>query len=94
MVEDLRLEFKVEFKTSEVASIVYEAILPEVNDHRFERSQVFVELHSNELKFNITSRDISAAKANINTIFRWIGVVSESIRIVPKKIVKGNDKPK
>ncbi len=85
--------FIVKFETSDLAKIVYDSILPEVNDHRFERSKMFIKLNSANIKFNITSRDISAAKANINTIFRWIGVISESINFVSKKIVKRNDIP-
>jgi tRNA threonylcarbamoyladenosine modification (KEOPS) complex Pcc1 subunit len=93
MVEDIKLKIEVKFETSEEAGIIYESLLPEINDHRFDRSQVSVAFTSSKLIFKITSIDISAAKANINTIFRWIDAVSESINFVTKKIVKGNDKP-
>lgn len=93
MVEDIKLQIEVKFETSEEAGIIYESLLPEINDHRFDRSQVSVTFTSSKLIFEITSIDLSAAKANINTIFRWIDVVSESISFVTKKIVKGNDKP-
>ena len=93
MVEDIKFQIEVKFETSEEANIIYESLLPEVDDHRFDRSQVSININSSTLIFNITSVDISAAKANTNTILRWISVVSESINFVTKKIVKGNDKP-
>ena len=84
----VHLSTSVRFRSQEVAMIVFESINPEIEDHKFERSRISMEIKTDTIIIIITSTDIPAAKANFNAIIRWISVVSEAIHLVPKKIVK------
>ena len=88
MEDKIQLKISIKFETAEDAKISYQAILPEIEDHRFDRSQVSLNVTNETIDIVITSSDIPAAKANFNAILRWISVVNESIQLIPKKIVK------
>ena len=66
---------------------MHDSLLPEIVDHDFDRSEVTIELDKSFLIVNIESQDVSAAKANINSILRWISLVSESVQLIPKRNV-------
>ena len=78
----------VSFDSKEESKLVHDSLIPEILDHDFDRSQVSIELDGSQIIINIKSQDIPAAKANINSIMRWISLVSESIQLIPKTIVK------
>ncbi len=92
MEKKIHLTTSVQFDSSEEAKIIFDAIFPEIEDHRFERSQVSMTVNINTIIITITSHDIPAAKANFNAILRWISVVNESIQLIPKKIVKTEER--
>jgi tRNA threonylcarbamoyladenosine modification (KEOPS) complex Pcc1 subunit len=88
METNICLTISVHLDSIEDSKLVHDSLLPEINDHDFDRSQVSMELDGTQIILNIKSTDIYAAKANINSIMRWISLVSESIQLIPKTIVK------
>jgi len=74
--------------SKEESKLVHDSLFPEFMDHDFERSKVSIKLVRSKIIINIKSQDISAARANINSIMRWISLVSESIQLIPKTTVK------
>ncbi len=88
MEPKIHLIITVNFDSKEESKLVHDSLVPEIMDHDFERSQVDIELDGSEITINIKSKDISAAKANINSIMRWISLVSESVQLIPKTTVK------
>jgi tRNA threonylcarbamoyladenosine modification (KEOPS) complex Pcc1 subunit len=84
--EKINLSTTVRFKSQDEAIIIFESIYPEIEDHKFDRSRIFMDLKTDTIIITITSNDIPAAKANFNAIMRWISVVSEAIQLIPKKL--------
>lgn len=77
----------VSFDSEDESKLVHDSLVPEIMDHDFDRSQVFIELNKSRVIVNIESQDVSAAKANINSIMRWISLISESTQLIPKTSV-------
>ncbi|PWI49694.1 hypothetical protein CEE45_00775 [Candidatus Heimdallarchaeota archaeon B3_Heim] len=87
MESKISIETVIQLDSPEEAKFIYESLIPEVNDHHFERSQILLRLETNSLIMTVNSQDITAAKANISSMLKWITLVSELIQIIPKKIV-------
>ncbi|MHA1993170.1 MAG: KEOPS complex subunit Pcc1 [Candidatus Hodarchaeales archaeon] len=81
------IETIIRLDSLEEANFIYESLIPEVNDHHFERSQIKLKLEGTSLIITVNSQDITAAKANISSMLRWITLVCELTQIIPKKIV-------
>ena len=88
MDNKIHLSTSVRFRSHDEAIIIFESIYPEIEDHKFDRSRISMDIETDTIVITITSNDIPAAKANFNAIMRWISVVSEAIQLIPKKIVK------
>ena len=78
----------VDFDSKEESKLVHDSLIPEFMDHDFDRSEVSIELDGFQLTINIKSQDISAARANINSIMRWVSLVTKSVQLIPKTTVK------
>ena len=87
MKNRVRIETVIKLDSLEEAKLIYESLIPEVNDHHFERSQINLQLNDTSLVITVDSQDITAAKANISSVLRWITLVNELTEIFPKKIV-------
>ncbi|MHA1976093.1 MAG: KEOPS complex subunit Pcc1 [Candidatus Hodarchaeales archaeon] len=87
MENRISIKTVIKLDSPEEAKFIYESLTPEVNDHHFERSQIIMKLDDTSLIITVKSQDITAAKANITSMLRWITLVSELIQIFPKKIV-------
>jgi len=79
---------KVNFDSTEESKLVHDSLIPEIMDHDFERSRASIKLDGYQIRINIKSLDIIAAKANINSIIRWISLVSDSVQLIQKTTVK------
>ena len=73
----VNLDLELVTKSPEVAIIIQKAILPEINSFSSKRSEVSFVSDNKILKIRIKSNDISAARASINGILRWIKMSSE-----------------
>ncbi len=83
---------RIQLESLEEAEFLYESLSPEVNDHQFFRSSITLELDGTSLVVHVNSHDITAAKANISSMLRWISLLTELIQIIPKKIVNTKNK--
>ncbi|MHA1947387.1 MAG: KEOPS complex subunit Pcc1 [Candidatus Hodarchaeales archaeon] len=81
------LTIEVSFDSKEESRLVHDSLIPEIMDHDFDRSQVFIEVNELNVIVNIKSQDVAAARANFNSILRWISLVSESTHLITKKNV-------
>ena len=88
MEPKITLIIVVNFNSEEVSKLVHDSLVPEFMDHDFDRSQVSIEQDEFQIKINIKSQDISAARANINSIMRWVSLVTKSVQLIPKTTVK------
>lgn len=88
MESKIQMTIDVQFNSKMDSKLIHDALIPEIIDHDFERSQISLELDGSHVIINITSQDIPAAKANMNSVMRLISLVSESIQLIPKTIVK------
>lgn len=68
----------------EVAQIIHKAILPEINSFSSKRSIVNFKVKENILTIKIESNDVSAARASINGILRWIKMSSKLFEVFSK----------
>ena len=82
MEEKFRFEFSINFDENHLAVIVYQSLYPEVQEHSFERSKIYLELKEKILVVKINARDLIAAKASINSILRWISATTESLMVI------------
>ncbi len=87
MKNRVSIKTTVQLDSLDEADFMYNSLIPEVKDHHFERSQILMELEGSSLIFTVNSLDITAAKANISSVLRWISLVTELIQIIPEKIV-------
>ena len=85
MKDTVYLTIEVSFDTKEESRLVHDSLLPEIMDHDFDRSQIFIEVNELIVTVNIKSQDVAAARANFNSILRWISLVSESTHLIRKK---------
>jgi tRNA threonylcarbamoyladenosine modification (KEOPS) complex Pcc1 subunit len=85
MKDTVCLTIEVSFDTKEESRLVHDSLLPEIMDHDFDRSQIFIEVNELIVTVNIKSQDVAAARANFNSILRWISLVSESTHLIRKK---------
>ena len=70
----------MKFDSKDQPRIVYESLLPEIEEHDFERSQISIDVkNETELCVKIIAQDINAAKANINSVLNWISTISTVI---------------
>jgi tRNA threonylcarbamoyladenosine modification (KEOPS) complex Pcc1 subunit len=88
MESKISLIIVVNFDSKEASKLVHDSLIPEFMDHDFDRSQVSIELDGFQITINIKSQDISAARANINSIMRWVSLVTKSVQLIPKTTVK------
>ena len=82
MEEKFRFEFSINFDEKYLAVIVYQSLYPEVQEHSFERSKIYLELKEKIIVVKINARDLIAAKASINSILRWISATTESLMAI------------
>ena len=88
MEPTIQMIIDVQFNSKSDSKLIHDTLIPEIIDHDFERSQISLEQKGSHVIINITSLDIAAAKANMNSVMRLVSLVSESIQLIPKTIVK------
>lgn len=85
MDKPYRVIFTVQYSLESQAYIVYQSLVPEIKENRFERSAVTIELKQNKLIVSIKARDPIAAKASMNSLFRWITVSNRTLLTISKE---------
>jgi tRNA threonylcarbamoyladenosine modification (KEOPS) complex Pcc1 subunit len=82
---DNKLEFfiSINFDSEDITNLVYQSILPEIQSHRYDRSQVSLLEKKQKIVVIIKAQDVSAANASISSILRWISMITETITIFP-----------
>jgi tRNA threonylcarbamoyladenosine modification (KEOPS) complex Pcc1 subunit len=78
--------FSVNFDSDKETKIVYSSLIPEIDRHHFERSEVSIKIRAKKLVINITAQDVNSAKASINSILQWISTITETLGVVAKHI--------
>lgn len=65
----------------ELASIIGDALLPEVERPTSDRSRVSVETGIDVVKISIEASDISALRAALNSYLRWIESILDVVEV-------------
>ena len=85
MDKPYKVIFTVHYSLESQAHIVYHSLVPEIKENRFERSTVTIELKQNKLIVSIKARDPIAAKASVNSLFRWITTSNRTLLTISKE---------
>ena len=70
----IQLKIAITIENDKQAQIMYDAVLPEVKSFTSDRSTVILNTQGQELVVQIEAADLSAARASINGILRWISM--------------------
>ena len=77
------IEFK--FKNSHIRTISYNSFLPDLKKLQTKRSKILIEKKdSNNVVFNVESKDITAFRASINEIISFGKIIENSLKIIDK----------
>ncbi|MFX0088208.1 MAG: KEOPS complex subunit Pcc1 [Candidatus Hodarchaeota archaeon] len=85
MNNKLIVHFSIHFDSEYESQIIFTSLLPEIQEHDFERSQVSIFLKKSKINVKIQAQDLNAAKATINSLLRWISTTSSVISTFSKQ---------
>jgi len=85
MNSKLDILFSIYFDSENESKIIFTSLMPEIQEHDFERSQVSISLKNSKIRIKIQAQDFNAAKATINSVLRWISTTSRVISTVSKQ---------
>ncbi len=85
MNKTLTVHFSIHFDSENESQIIFTSLLPEIQKHDFERSQVSIFLKKSKISVKIQAQDLNAAKATINSVLRWISTTSSVISTFSKQ---------
>jgi tRNA threonylcarbamoyladenosine modification (KEOPS) complex Pcc1 subunit len=71
------MNFKVHFSIHENIDHLYDALLPEFKDNKYNRSKASFKKHKDKLEILIEAEDITALKANLNSVINLIEVFNK-----------------
>ncbi|PKK86545.1 MAG: hypothetical protein CVT48_00685 [Thermoplasmata archaeon HGW-Thermoplasmata-1] len=75
--------FELEFCSFEEAKVIYETILPEVQQ-KIPRAKAAISLQNNLLILEISARDTPALRAASNSYLKWIKTARDVERVARK----------
>lgn len=84
MSSKLEFFFSIHYDSEDQARTIFTALLPEIQKQHFDRSKVNFKLKAQKIVINVTAKDINAAKATINSIFRWISTTTKAVMTLSK----------
>jgi tRNA threonylcarbamoyladenosine modification (KEOPS) complex Pcc1 subunit len=71
------MNFQVHFCIHENIDNLYDALLPEFKDNKYNRSKVSFKKKKDKLDILIEAKDITALKANLNSVINLIEVFNK-----------------
>ena len=84
MSSKLEFFFSIQYDSEDQARTIFTALLPEIQKQHFDRSEANFKLKAQKIVINVTAQDINAAKATINSIFRWISTTTKAVMTLSK----------
>lgn len=72
------MKFKVQLFVHEDIDHLYNALLPEFKDNKYNRSTVALKKQKDRLAITVEAKDITALKANINSVLNLIDVFTKA----------------
>jgi KEOPS complex subunit Pcc1 len=79
MSSKLEVFVSIQYDSEDQARIIYASLLPEIQEQRFDRSKVSISLKAQKMVINVTAQDITAAKATISSLLRWISATTKVV---------------
>ena len=67
-------------KTKEHAAIIYKAIIIETQSFESDRATVKLKIDESVLRISIIASDVSATRASLNGVLRWIDMCDNIIK--------------
>lgn len=81
----LKSIIEFQFKNSHIRTISYNSFLPDLKKLQTKRSKILIEKKdSNNVVFNVESKDITAFRASINEIISFGKIIENSLKIIDK----------
>jgi len=81
----LKSTIEFQFKNSHIRTISYNSFLPDLKKLQTKRSKILIEKKdSNNVVFNVESKDITAFRASINEIISFGKIIENSLQIIDK----------
>ncbi len=81
----LKSIIEFQFKNSRIRTISYNSFLPDLKKLQTKRSKILIEKkNSNNVVFNVESKDITAFRASINEIISFGKIIENSLKIIDK----------
>ena len=81
----LKSTIEFQFKNSHIRTISYNSFLPDLKKLQTKRSKILIEKKdSNNVVFNVESKDITAFRASINEIISFGKIIENSLKIIDK----------
>jgi len=81
----LKSIIEFQFKSSHIRTISYNSFLPDLKKLQTKRSKILIEKkNSNNVVFNVESKDITAFRASINEIISFGKIIENSLKIIDK----------
>ena len=71
------MSFEVHFFVDKNIDQLYDALLPEFKDNKYNRSRVSLKKNKDKLEILIEANDITALKANLNSVVNLIEVFNK-----------------
>ncbi len=75
----IRIKIRLEFQNSHLAEIFFKALKPEEKPIPTSRSKASIEFKGREIKIQIIAPDLTSARAALNSWFRWINAINNSL---------------
>jgi tRNA threonylcarbamoyladenosine modification (KEOPS) complex Pcc1 subunit len=80
----IKSTIELQFKTTNLCNMAYNAYLPEFNIKKSKRSDISLEKLEKSLVFNIESNDITAFRATVNEIVNFGKIIEETYQLSRK----------
>ena len=77
--------FLVQYESDKEAEIIFASLIPEIQEQRFDRSKVSIELKAQKIKISVIAQDTNAAKATVSSILRWISSTTKALLTLSKQ---------
>ncbi|MFW9905568.1 MAG: KEOPS complex subunit Pcc1 [Candidatus Thorarchaeota archaeon] len=85
MSTNLEFNFYIQYESEEQARIIYTSLIPEMQEQHFDRSKTSIRLKAQKIEINVITQDVTAAKATISSILRWISSMTKTLSTLSKQ---------
>jgi len=82
MSNKFEFHIDIQYDSEDQARIIFSSLVPEIQEHHFDRSKASMVLKDQKIEISIMAQDINAAKATISSILRWISSTTKALNFI------------